>query len=252
MSTRALHLIVAVGVMLSVPLMAGCRADDTDQAGSTATSAVVATSPATTAPTGTAARYVATTVHLAGTHGTNAFDVHLPQVTVATGGVAMVRDRFNSGMRQTLTDQITDTDGTTVRDGQLLSGEHSAVTTITDHVVAGVAIYSGYTRDAAHPNNSVATITIDTPTGRPIRLSDVFANLQLTATRLAADVTRIDPRTAPVAPEIDTFSNWVPTGAGIRFYIPVPHALGDYLPVTVPWHDIDDLLRPGMDDTLGG
>ena len=70
--------------------------------------------------------------------------------------------------------------------------------------------------------------------------------------QLATLVTRIDNRTEPVEPALDTFLDWVPTPEGFHVYVPVAHVLGDYLPVTVPWNDIADLMTPQMRTALIG
>ncbi|MEE3852167.1 hypothetical protein VZC37_17625 [Gordonia sp. LSe1-13] len=206
-----------------------------------------AASPQSSAPLTTA--YQPALVHVNGHRGSTRFDADLPQVR---GGVDDVRDRFNAGMRIAFDDIISSYVATTVGDGSLVDDERSRVTTITDGVVAGVLILNTYSDGAAHPNNHVATITIDAQDARPIRLTDVFTDPAAAAADLAEMVTRIDPRVDYVAPEVNTFLNWVPLPEGFRTYVPVAHALGDWLPITVPWDDITDLLRPGMADRLGG
>ncbi|RDH77074.1 hypothetical protein DVS77_19115 [Mycolicibacterium moriokaense] len=182
------------------------------------------------------------------TRGSNAIDVQLPQVT---GGMAAVRDRFNSGMRAALGDLSGPASDTTIDDGQLPGDERSRVTTITPHVVAGVAIFNWYSEGAAHPNNGVATIVIAADTAQPILLTDVFGDQQAAAERLTTSVTQINSDVGPLTPpSIDTFLNWVPTPQGFHTYVPVNHAMGDYFPVTVPWDQISDLMSPEMRTAL--
>ncbi len=45
--------------------------------------------------------------------------------------------------------------------------------------------------------------------------------------------------------------NWVPTPEGFHGYAPVIHAAGDYLPGTVPWDKVSDLMTPQMRTALG-
>lgn len=180
--------------------------------------------------------------------GSNSINVQLPQIA---GGSAAVRDRFNDGMRTALEDLVESASDTTVNDGALAGDERSRVTTVTPHVVAGVAVFNWYGAGAAHPNNSVATITIAADTAQPIVLKDVFVDQQATAERLSTIVTRMDDRVGPLTPpSIDTFLNWVPTPEGFHTFIPVAHALGDYLPMTVPWDQISDLMTPAMRTAL--
>ncbi|MFI8772588.1 hypothetical protein ACIGKQ_10555 [Gordonia sp. NPDC062954] len=184
-----------------------------------------------------------------GRRASTTYDVQLPQVD---GGTPAVRDRFNSGMRAALDDVVTGLTDTTVSDGSLADDERSRITTITDDVVAGTAIFTTYAQGAAHPNNHVATITIDAHTAQPILFDDVFVDTDAAAAQLAAAVARIDPRVDPTHPDVDNFLNWVPLANGFHTYVPVVHALGDWLPVTVPWDEISALLRPGMADQLSG
>ncbi|MED5803143.1 hypothetical protein VX037_19135 [Gordonia sp. Z-3] len=201
------------------------------------------------ASTPSAHGYRPTLVRTDGRRASTTYDVQLPRID---GGESAVRDRFNSGMRAALDDVVTGLTDTTVSDGSLADDERSRVTTITDDVVAGTAIFTTDAQGAAHPNNHVATIAIDAHTAAPILLDDVFLDTDSAAAELAAAVARIDPRVDPVYPDIDNFLNWVPLANGFHTYVPVVHALGDWLPVTVPWDEISALLRPGMADQLSG
>lgn len=195
-----------------------------------------------TAPS--AATFTAELARVRGQRGSTAFDIDLPQLA---GGNDAVRERFNSGMRTAFDDVLNDAmTNTSVTDGQLLPNERSKVVTITPNVVAGTAIFSSYTQGGAHPSNLVATITTNAKTAQPILLSDVFVDPTSAAQRISSLLAEIDSRATDVPPTTDSIANWVPTAVGFRAYVPVIHALGDYLPVTVPWNDIDDLLEPGM------
>jgi hypothetical protein len=208
--------------------------------------------PASTvsAPSSVPAGYAATSVLIEETRGTNTVKVNLPQVA---GGSAAVRDRFNTGMRTALEDLFHPLADTSINDGSLMGDERSRVTTITEHIVGGVAIFNWYGRGAAHPNNSVATIVIDADTAHPVLLTDLWTDPQAAAERLSTLVPEIDDRVNPLTPPaLDTFLNWVPTPQGFHTYVPVAHALGDYLPVTVPWDRISELLTPQMRAALVG
>ncbi|MGV9709631.1 hypothetical protein ACWDTI_03085 [Gordonia sp. NPDC003424] len=253
MDTRVRHAAPLACLALTLAL-AGCSESGTAQptpttVTSTVTASATATSPASPAPpTPAAAQGIRPfMVPVSGTRGTTTFDVNLPQIS---GGPDAVRARFNSGIRATLDDLLRPAADTTITDGELAHGERSRVTTISPNVVAGVTIYNWYGKGAAHPNNSVATITTNAKTAQPILLSDVFTDPAAAAQRLADAVNRIEPEAAPIAPAIENFANWVPLPAGFHIYVPVVHALGDYLPVTVPWSELSDLLAPGMQAVL--
>ena len=236
----------------AIGLIAGataCAQQNSEEATSTVT---VTTSDTTSAPTtsstaAAAAEFTATLLPVKETSGTNSIDVKLPQLT---GGSTPVRDRFNSGMRTALDDLAGPATDTTIDDGQLAGDERSRVTTITPRVVAGVAIFNWYSKGAAHPNNAVATITVDADTARPILLTDVFADQQAAGERLATAVTQINSDVIPFDRSIDNFLDWVPTAEGFHVYVPVIHAMGDYVPVTVPWDQVSDLMTPAMRTTL--
>lgn len=192
--------------------------------------------------------YEGTLLPVQETHGSTTVNVQLPQVS---GGAAPVRDKFNSGMRAALDQMITSGADTTIEDGSLPGNARSEVTTITPHVIAGVAVFNWYTKGAAHPNNSVSTIATNVDTAAPILLSDVFPDQQAAAQRLTEVVLEINRSVGPLdPPSIDNFLNWVPIDRGFRVFVPVSHAAGDYWPVTVPWNRISDLMTPAMRTTL--
>ncbi|MFW0797078.1 hypothetical protein AAFP30_24965 [Gordonia sp. CPCC 205515] len=259
MTTRVTWAAASACAALSLAI-AGCSDESgsaqpvSTPAATTLTSTVIASASPTSAasaPTTTAAAQgiQPLVVPVSGSQGSTTYDVHLPQVS---GGPEAVRQRFNSGMRATLDDLLKPASDTTITDGTLAHDERSRVTTITPNVVAGVAIYNWYGKGAAHPNNSVATITINANTAAPVLFSDVFTNPTAAAQELAAAVDRIDPQAAPTAPVVESFANWVPLPEGFHTYVPVAHALGDYLPVTVPWSEIAGQLKPGVQHMLAG
>ena len=234
-----------VVVMLMLAGVTACG----QQAGSTTSETVTTPTSAGTANSSPAPAYAATKLVVNETRGSNTVDVTLPQVS---GGTPAVRDRFNSGMHAALEDLLGPAVDTAIYDGSLLDGDSSRITTLGPNVVGGVAIFNWYAQGAAHPNNSVATIVIDARTAKPVLLKDIWTDPQAAATKLAALVTRIDNCTEPVEPSLDTFLDWVPTPEGFHVYVPVAHVLGDYLPVTVPWNDIADLMTPQMRTALIG
>jgi len=202
-----------------------------------------------TAATTAQSAYQATSILVDETRGPNTVKVNLPQVM---GGSPAVRDRFNSGMRTALDDLAGPAVDTTIDDGTLMGDERSGVTTLGPHVVGGVAIFNWYAKGAAHPNNSVATIVIDAGTAKPVMLQDIWTDPQAAVVRLATVLPQIDDRVGALEPGLDIYANWVPTPDGFHVFVPVIHAMGDYLPVTVPWDKISDLMTPQMRTALAG
>lgn len=253
---------VAVTVAAAVAI-AGCGRDAADPPVGTVANTVTSTaSPSAVHPTSSSAAISTTarseaasdgrhgvSVHVTGTRGSTTIDVDLPQVE---GGAQAVTQRFNSGMRATLDDLAGRGGDVTVGNGELLNGERSRVTSTGPRTVSGVAIYSSYVRGAAHPDNSVATIVINAETAHPIVLSSAFADPSAAAARLSQEVARADSRAARQPADLAGFANWVPLPEGFHVYLSVSHALGDFLPVTVPWSAITDLLEPSMKPVLIG
>ncbi|GKT33903.1 hypothetical protein ADUPG1_002693, partial [Aduncisulcus paluster] len=209
----------AVAVVMCV-LAAGCgrAADQTEQttgasespSGTTSSSSAVNPAPAEPAPP-TASPAFGYTPELTaekGAQGTVTYDVHLPQLS---GGVDAVRDRFNDGIRSALQDLV----------------------------------YLWYAGGAAHPNQSVSTTVINGDTAQPITYDDLFPNQYAAMERLRQVLPGLDP-TGRVRPDNVNvrLEQWLPAPTGVRFYVPVSHAAGDFVPITVPWDRIRDLVDP--------
>lgn len=177
-------------------------------------------------------------------------DVSLPLIT---SGPAAARDAYNAAIKSGLEQIVTGaTEETTINDGGLLGDEHSRVATPGPRVIAGVVILSAYTMAAAHPSNIVNTVVIRADNAQPVTLEDAFTDTAAAARTLAKSVTSLDNRIEDVEPVPESFRAWLPVSAGMLIYVPVIHALGDYLPVTVPWDQVTTLLRPEMRTLLAG
>jgi len=183
-----------------------------------------------------------------GQRGLVTFDVQLPQVD---GGNAAARDRFNQGMQTALDDLIHEfsdrKEGAQISAGGLWPGpESSRVTGITEHLLAGVAVFL-WDVHAAHPTRSLATVVINTATAQPITFADVFPNQDVARARLGELVPQLDStgRLHHNSLEHEKFLNWLPTPDGLRVYVDVSHAVGGFAAVTVPWDKIRDLVAPG-------
>ncbi|TEA03845.1 hypothetical protein [Mycobacteroides salmoniphilum] len=253
------HLVVMLVLMSGV--VAGCLKPPEDP---TQTSAVppststtpskpaVSLAPAQAPPTAKPAfGFTPTLEAVSGKQGRVAYKVQLPQVT---GDKAAARDRFNEGMRAALQDVMRDLDDpkltkpATIGDGQLAVRESSRVSFIGPHVVAGLAVFLWYA-GGAHPNQSAATITINTDTAQPVMFDEVFLDQEAARVQLRKLALELGPpdRLKGVGDmKAEQFLHWLPAPKGLTFYISVVHAAGDYVPVTVPWERIRDLVAPGM------
>ncbi|ALR11326.1 hypothetical protein MYCSP_07465 [Mycobacteroides saopaulense] len=217
---------------------------------------VVSLTPAQTPPTAKPAfGFNPTLEQVTGKQGKVDYNVKLPQVT---GDKAKARDRFNEGMRAALNDVVRGLDDpkltkqATVGDGQLAAREASRVSFIGPHVVAGAAVF--YTNSGGpYPSNRVATITINTDTSQPIMFGDVLPNQEQAREHLRTLAQQLGPPDRIKAAgdmKSEQFLHWLPAPKGLTFYISVPHIAGDYVPVTVPWEKIRDLVAPGMQTVL--
>nr|WP_309224062.1 MULTISPECIES: hypothetical protein [unclassified Mycobacteroides] len=214
--------------------------------------------PAPAAPTAKPAfGFTPTLEDVSGKQGKVEYKVKLPLVT---GDKAAARDRFNEGMRTALNDVARGLDdpkltaAATVGDGQLYDKQTSRVYFIGPHVVAGVAIFY-WNAGGAHPNQSVATITINTDTVKPIMFGDVFLNQDSAREQLRKLAQEFGPRDQIKAAgdmKAEQFLHWVPAPNGLTFFVTVPHVAGDSVPVTVPWEKIRDQVAPGIQTVLSG
>jgi hypothetical protein len=118
-----------------------------------------------------------------------------------------------------------------------------------------VGVYSA--KQAAHPNNYVSTVVIDSRTTKPITLADLFGDEQAGLDRLSQQTKLIfpqvwgggptpmldEPGNRPIA---ENFANWIPTAAGMELHF-VDYQFGHGTPViTVPWSALTDVLAPDM------
>lgn len=91
---------------------------------------------------------------------------------------------------------------------------------------------------AARVVRYVSTVVIDSRTGRPIELADLFTNLQ-------DGVNRLSQHTDGIPPRPENFTNWVPTADGIQVHF--ASAQWFWPPaITVPWSALTDVLAPTM------
>jgi hypothetical protein len=181
-----------------------------------------------------------------GVEGTVTYDVHLPQIS---GGVPAVRDGFNERMRTALRDLVGRLPGSEKTQQVSVwefeqAAESSRVAMIGPHVVAGIQLYLWFA-GGAHPNESVSTIVINTDTAQPITYDDLFPQQYAALERLKQVLPELDSTGRLRSDGIyGPLEQWLPVPTGLRFYVPVSHAAGDFVPVTVPWERIRDLVTP--------
>lgn len=112
-------------------------------------------------------------------------------------------------------------------------------------------------KGAAHPLNTIGTVVIDSRSGKPLTLSDLFTDKQAGLNRLAEQTKKIFPTQYAnsvlldddpgVAPTDENFAHWVPTPPGLVLFFS-DYQFGHGTPrITVPWPALHDLLAPGME-----
>lgn len=257
------HLVVMMVLMGGV--VAGCLKPPEDptqtstvppSTSTTPSKPAVSLTPAQTPPTAKPAfGFNPTLEQEAGKQGKVDYNVKLPHVT---GDKVGARDRFNEGMRAALNDVLRilddpkNTRPATVGDGQLQPRESSRVSFIGPHVLSGAAVFLANS-GGPYPSNMVATITINTDTAQPIMFGDVFEDQGAAREQLRTLAQELGPPDRIKAAgdmKSEQFLHWLPVPSGLTFYISVPHVAGDYVPVTVPWERIRDLVAPGMQQVL--
>ncbi|MEC4839413.1 hypothetical protein R2360_07325 [Mycobacteroides chelonae] len=240
--------VVAAVAMCVVASGCGRAADEAAQAPTATESSSGTTSSAPPASPAPAFGYTPVLEPVKGAEGMVTYDVPLPQLS---GGVPAVRDRFNDGMRSALRDVIDALSGpaksqqVSISEGDIgPERESTRVAMIGPHVVAGIQVYLWYA-GGAHPNQSVSTFVVNSDTAQPITYDDLFPNQYAALERLRQVLPDLDP-TARVRQETvnGRLEQWIPVPAGLRFYVPVSHAAGDFVPITVPWEKIRDQVAP--------
>ncbi|GAB09915.1 hypothetical protein GOARA_048_01170 [Gordonia araii NBRC 100433] len=180
--------------------------------------------------------------------GTN-WTVMLPQVQ---GGDPQVRAAFNGELDAILvklTGQPSG-NGLTIGDGGLGTAERSRAI-VGARTVSGVVIVLSNAKGAAHPNVNVETVVVDGRTGEVI--DEPFEDAERARGVLSGLAAAHDPtgRLRDGATSSD-FTSWIPLPEGLHVYVSVPHVMGDYVPVTIPWNKVSGLLSADARQVLVG
>ena len=122
------------------------------------------------------------------------------------------------------------------------------------------ALISGTYNDetAAHPAGSVTNVVIDSRSGKPITLKELFTDQQAGLNRISEQTKLLLPPAMGVTatpmpnipgdkPLMENFDSWIPTPAGLEIHFADYEFVHGTPVITVPWAAIDDLLAPGME-----
>ena len=177
-------------------------------------------------------------------NGSN-WNIKIPQLV---SGEKKVRDAFNTAMDNDANRLVTEAkeadQAVTITDGELTPEESSRVV-IAKTTLSGALITVGAAEGAAYPTQTVNTVVVEAGAGKQLSLDDVFTDPAVARQTLAALAPAADTtgrlQDAPVA--ADSLQEWIALDEGLHLYVPVIHALGDYVPVTVAWSDLAEQLN---------
>ncbi len=177
-------------------------------------------------------------------------------VDTISGGDVRVAEAFNSAVLASAQQQLepvkrdADPDGTWSfdTDPAIFFGGASV-----SELISGLYVHV----PSAHPVNYVSTVVIDSRSGTPITLKDLFTDEQAGLERLSTQTKLLLPavmgaETTPMpdepgnAPEAANFANWIPQPEGLEIHFADYQFVHGTPAITVPWSALDDLLAPGM------
>ncbi|MEV2220122.1 RsiV family protein [Nocardia vinacea] len=189
--------------------------------------------------------FTATSIRLEGPW----YSFDLPQVE---GGTEDARTDFNDGLRAELDPFLR-----AAAQDRAVKGFNSEVAHIGRHVLSGVlGIEVEVDGGKLHPTTFKRTHVTDIDDGKALTLPDLFTDLQRGLDRLseqaAVQVSKSRVGTNPydkqrIAPAVENFKDWLAMPDGLRVYLGeiASHALG-YIDVTIPWSELDGVLKPGL------
>lgn len=165
------------------------------------------------------------------------------QASQLSGGEPAVVEVFNAASQASAQQVIDRVRADTPKD---LAWEFESETQVTFRSIAiGQVIAGTWSADMrAQVIRYVGTVVIDSRSGKPIEVVDLFTDHQRGLARLA-EQTRVLTNYDGIAAKPENFANWIPTANGIELHF--PSSLLFWPPsITVPWSTLTDVLTPGM------
>ena len=158
------------------------------------------------------------------------------------GGEKEVRDSFNGAMSKAADELMTRAgkERMTLSDGSL-GGERSRVD-IAPSTLSGVLIVQS---SGESSGMDVATTVVEAGSGKQLTFDDIFLDPSAATVRLRTLLRNADRSGRLGAATIDRSSlkRWVAVEQGLHVYVPVDQANGGFVPVTVAWDSVADLLN---------
>lgn len=160
-----------------------------------------------------------------------------------SGGKSAVVEAFNAASQASAHQVIDAVHADAPTD---VSWEFESETLVTFRSIAIAQVISGNmsAEMRAQIIRFVGAVVVDSRSGQPIEVVDLFTNPQAGLDRLA-EQTRILTDYNGIAATPENFANWIPTADGIELHF--PSSLLFWPPaITVPWPELTEVLAPGM------
>ncbi len=266
---RARVVLSAIGMVAAFGA-AACGTSTKDTVASTSASspsASAATSASATAAapgsgTSNSKNYVVTTssITAATPDGVGTWTLKLETIS---GGDQKVADAFNDAVKASAQRMLEATKShAQPAPGETWNFETTPKISFSKAAVSELITGVYYAQQAAHPVNTFGSVVIDSRSGNPITLKELFTDEQKGLERLSQQTRQLLPGvlgngSAPMpdepgnAPLAANFANWIPTPQGIEINFDdgqfAQNAPGHGMPpLTIPWSAVEDLLAPGM------
>jgi hypothetical protein len=194
------------------------------------------------------APYTATTERVQRILGTVAVDVELPQVQ---GGVPDVAQAFNNEMQEQLQTQADSLTGGTLQD------RPGSGVRIGTQVLSGLLRTAAIDFTTATSTALASTVVMDANSGSLITLSSLFKDLNKGLMKLQELSQALGPSSSAgsnfdgtkLEPSEKVFERWTAETSGMRVYfvpgLVAPESEG-IVDLTIPWDNLDDVLKPGV------
>ena len=172
-------------------------------------------------------------------------DVEIPQVKGGNPDVATV---FNDEMQRALLAQADSLTAGTLKDGP------GSGVRIGERVLSGL-LRTASTEFLTDKSELVSTVVVDANSGSVITLASLFKDLDKGLMRLQKEAQQLGPSAndsfdgSRLEPSEKVFERWTAETEGMRVYfdqgLVAPEAEG-IIDLTIPWDNLDDVLKPGV------
>lgn len=179
------------------------------------------------------------------------YKVSVPRVDIdgVDGPYLAARDEYNGALRQAADQYISQVTPT------LNLTTSVNFTYVGPHLLSAKLGVNFFQEHGAHPYELFVTHTTDTDTGKALRLSDVFTDLDAGVNALSRQAAILVPKTNAgdgyyrdaLLPTEVNYQNWAVDSGGMRIYFGeiASHAAGNIV-ITIPWSELRGVLSCHM------